>query len=81
MEGVLERGLAADDIVDDRGALVGHPQPDRARALLDAAEAAVVVGLLVGLDLVRAGRGAVGLAGIEQLLDDRRRGAAALWHW
>ena len=43
MQRVLERGLAADDVVDDGRALVGHAQAHRALALVLAAEAAVAV--------------------------------------
>ena len=40
---VLERALAADHVVDDGGAFVGHAQPHGAGALVLAAEAAVAV--------------------------------------
>jgi hypothetical protein len=40
-EAVFERALAADHVVHDRRALVGHPQPEGALALVLAAEAAV----------------------------------------
>ena len=62
--------LAADDVVDHGGALVGHAQAHGARALVLAAEAAVAVLLLEGLDLVRPGGRAVGVPVVEQLLDD-----------
>ena len=69
-QAVLEGALAADDVAHHGGALVGHPQPDGALPLVLAAEAGVAVGLLVGLDLLGARRGAVGVAAGDQLLDD-----------
>jgi hypothetical protein len=69
LERVLELRLAPDD-VDDRGdAFVGRTEADRAGALVFAAEAALAVGLLEGLDVLRPRGGAVGAAGREQLLD------------
>jgi hypothetical protein len=69
LQHVLELRLAADD-VDDRGvALVGDAQAHRALPLVAAAEAAVVVGLLERLDVVRPRGGAVRVAAGEQLLD------------
>ena len=67
--------LAADDVVDDGRALVGHAQAHRALPLVLAAEAAVAVLLLVGVDLLAAGRRAVGVPAVEQLLRRPRRGA------
>ena len=74
--------LAADDVDDRRGALVGHAQPHGALALVLAAEAAVAVGLLERAHLVGAGGGAVGVAAGEQALDDLgvAVGAARLEH-
>ena len=69
LERVLERALAADDVADDGRALVGDAQAHRALPLVLAAEAAVAVLRVPGLDLVAAGGGAVGEA--------RRRAAAA----
>ena len=68
--GVGEPGLAADHVVDDRLAVVGHAQAHRAGLLGLAAEAAIgAVALLVGLDVV-GGRGrVVGVAVGEQLLE------------
>ncbi len=68
---VLEGGVAADEVVDDGLALVGHAQAHGAVGLRLAAEAAVGAVLrLVGLDVVgRRGR-AVGVAGVEQALQD-----------
>ena len=70
LERVLERRLAADDVLDDRGALVGHPQAHGPLALVLAAEAAVAVLLVPRLDLLAAGGRAVGAAVVDQLLDD-----------
>jgi hypothetical protein len=69
-QAVLERALAADHVAHDRRALVGHPQPYGALAVVSAAEAGVAVCRLVGLDVVRAGGGAVGVPARDQLLDD-----------
>ena len=68
---VLEGGVAADDVVDDGLALVGHAQAHGALVLRLAAEAAVgAVALLVGLDVVGRGGRAVGVPGVEQALQD-----------
>ena len=77
LQDVLERALAADDVVDDRRALVGHPQAHGALALVLAAEAAVAVGLLEGLDLAR-GRPSCGTPARSRAAAGRpRRGASA----
>jgi hypothetical protein len=70
LERVVELRLAADHVDDRRRALVGDAQPDRSLAVVRAAEAAVVVGLLERLDVLRACCGAVGVAAGEQPLDD-----------
>ena len=71
---MLERRVAADDVVDDGLALVGDAQADGALALGLAAEAAVgaVLGL-VGLDVLAGRVRAVGVAA--------RRAAAARTSW
>ena len=51
LERVLERALAADDVADDDRAVVGDAQAHRALPLVLAAEAAVAVLLVPGLDL------------------------------
>ena len=60
---VLEAGVAADHVVDDRGALVGHAQAHRPLRLGLAAEAALgPVQLLVGLHVIGGRARAVGVA-------------------
>src|SRR5215207_2277218 len=70
LERVLELRLVPDHVDHGGRALVGHAQPHGSLALVGAAEAAVVVGVPVGLDLVRTRRGAVGVPAGQQLLDD-----------
>ena len=77
-QAVLERALAADHVAHDGRALVGHPQPDGALALVLAAEAGVAVGRLEGLDLLGTRGGAVGVTAGDQLLDDLGVAVAAL---
>ncbi len=65
---VGERRVAADEVVDDGRAVVGHAQAHRARLLGVAAKPALgaVLGL-VGVDLGLRRGGAVGMALVEQL--------------
>ena len=77
--GVGKRGVAADHVVDDRLALVGHVQADRAVGLGLAAEAAVgAVGGLERLDVVAGRAGAIGVAGVQQLGERLAGGDRAL---
>ena len=70
---VLEARIAADDVVDDRLALVGDTQTHGAGVLRLTAEAAVVAVLLLERSDVVGGRGcAVGVPGVEQLLERLR---------
>ena len=68
---VGEGRVAADDVVDDGRAVVGHVQPHGALTLVAAAKA--TLGAVLGLerlDVVAGGGGAVGEARVEQALQD-----------
>ena len=78
LERVLERALAADDVADHDRAVVGDAQAHRALPLVLAAEAAVAVLGVPGLDLVAAGGRAVGEPVVDQLLHDLGVAVAAL---
>jgi deoxyribonuclease IV len=67
---VREPDLAADDVVEDRLALIGHVQAHGALALGNAPEPALEpVTLLVRLDVVGGGARVIGVPGLEQLLE------------
>ena len=75
---VGEGDRAADQVLDDRLALVGHPQADRRPRVVDRLAAVAAVGAVLGLpglDLLGGRRVAVGGAGLEQ---PRERGLVAL---
>ncbi len=68
--GVLEAGLAADRVLDDRRALDGHAQAHGARRLGLSPEPVLgAVQLLVGPHVIRGGARAVGVARFEQGLE------------
>ena len=68
---VLEGRLAADEVADDRGAVVWHAQAHGAGVLGLAAEAAVgAVAVLVAANVLRGRVGAVRVPAVQQLLDD-----------
>ena len=79
--GVGEARLAADDVVDERLAVAGHAQPDRARRLGLAAESPLgAVAVLERADVIGGGVGVIGVAAVEQLPErfGMARGAVGL---
>ena len=76
---VLEAGLAADQVVHDRRALLGDAQAHRSARLRIAPEAALgSVAALVGLHVLGGGVAVVGVARVQQRLERLLVAAAAL---